>query len=277
MTVTDETVDITDQPEEVSEDVVSNQTDTAPEPAPAPAPAPANADEDAPADATPVAEPEPPTDSDAESAEVEADSSEEEAEPAAEEDAETEQIRHEGMDWYVLRVASNKEEQVRTTLERKVKIEALEHQIGQILVPTVKEKRMRGRQARVYHRKLYPGYVIVEMATEKDGSIPEDIWFMIKETTGVGDFIGSDGKPIKMKEHEVAAILAVALKSEEDVGLSGMSFKAGDLAKVTEGSFENFEGMIDSVDESRGMVTVLLTIFGRSTPVEVEYWQVEKL
>lgn len=271
VTVTDETVDITDQPEEVSEDVVPNQTDTAPEAEAA------NADGDAPADATSVAESEAPTDSDAESAEVEAASSEEEAEPDEEEDAEAEQIRHEGMDWYVLRVASNKEEQVRTTLERKVKIEALEHQIGQILVPTVKEKRMRGRQARVYHRKLYPGYVIVEMATEKDGSIPEDIWFMIKETTGVGDFIGSDGKPIKMEEHEVAAILAVALKSEEDVGLSGMSFKKGDPAKVTEGSFENFEGTIDSVDEGRGMVTVLLTIFGRSTPVEVEYWQVEKL
>ncbi|MCH8852832.1 MAG: transcription termination/antitermination factor NusG [Planctomycetes bacterium] len=271
VTVTDETVDITDQPEEVSEDVVPNQTDTAPEAEAA------NADGDAPADATSVAESEAPTDSDAESTEVEAASSEEEAEPDEEEDAEAEQIRHEGMDWYVLRVASNKEEQVRTTLERKVKIEALEHQIGQILVPTVKEKRMRGRQARVYHRKLYPGYVIVEMATEKDGSIPEDIWFMIKETTGVGDFIGSDGKPIKMEEHEVAAILAVALKSEEDVGLSGMSFKKGDPAKVTEGSFENFEGTIDSVDEGRGMVTVLLTIFGRSTPVEVEYWQVEKL
>ena len=269
VTVTDETIDITDQPEEVREGVLPNQADTAP--------APANVGEDVPADATPAAEPEPPTDSDAESAEVEADSSEEEADPAAEEDAEPETIRHEGMDWYVLRVASNKEEQVRTALERKVKIEALEHQIGQILVPTVKEKRMRGRQARVYNRKLYPGYVIVEMATEKDGSIPEDIWFMIKETTGVGDFIGSDGKPIKMEEHEVNAILAVALKSEEDVGLSGMSFEKGDLAKVTEGSFENFEGTIDSVDESRGMVTVLLTIFGRSTPVEVEYWQVEKL
>ena len=269
VTVTDETIDITDQPEEVREGVLPNQADTAP--------APANVGEDVPADATPAAEPEPPTDSDAESAEAEDASSEEEAEPVAEEDAEPEAIRHEGMDWYVLRVASNKEEQVRTALERKVKIEALEHQIGQILVPTVKEKRMRGRQARVYNRKLYPGYVIVEMATEKDGSIPEDIWFMIKETTGVGDFIGSDGKPIKMEEHEVNAILAVALKSEEDVGLSGMSFEKGDLAKVTEGSFENFEGTIDSVDESRGMVTVLLTIFGRSTPVEVEYWQVEKL
>ena len=182
-----------------------------------------------------------------------------------------------GMHWFVLRVASNKEDKVRDALERKVTIEGLEDHVGRILVPTVKERRMRGGQVKVSERKLYPGYVIVEMDTEKDGSIPEDIWFMIKETTGVGDFIGSDGKPIKMEEHEVNAILAVALKSEEDVGLSGMSFEKGDLAKVTEGSFENFEGTIDSVDESRGMVTVLLTIFGRSTPVEVEYWQVEKL
>lgn len=241
MTVADETVDITDQPEEVTEGVAPDQEDAAPTPTDAP--------EGALSEGTPAAE--------TGSAEAE--------------------LRRAGMDWYVLRVASNKEEQVRKALERKVTIEALERQIGRILVPTVKEKRMRGRQARVHHRKLYPGYVFVEMATEADGSIPESIWFMIKETTGVGDFIGSDGKPIKMEEHDIAAILAVALKSEEDVGLSGMSFKKGDLAKVTEGSFENFEGTIDGVDESRGMVTVLLTIFGRSTPVEVEYWQVEKL
>ncbi len=273
MTVADETVDITYQPEEISEAVVPDQTDAAPEQAPAPA----SPDEDAPAEATPGAEGESKTDAAAESAEVEASSSEEETEPAEEEDAEATEIRREGMDWYVLRVASNKEEQVRKALDRKVKIEALEEQIGRILVPTVKEKRMRGRQARVFHRKLYPGYVIVEMATEADGSIPEDIWFMIKETTGVGDFIGSDGKPIKMGDHDVASMLEVALKSEEDVGLSGLDLHKGDLAKVTEGSFENFEGMVDSVDEHRGMVTVLLTIFGRSTPVEVEYWQLEKL
>ncbi len=199
------------------------------------------------------------------------------AAPVEGESAEQEPITREGMGWYVLRVASNKEGQVRTALERKVKIEGLEEQIGRILVPTVKEKRMKGGQARVHERKLYPGYVFVEMATEEDGSIPEDVWFMIKETTGVGDFIGSDGKPIKMGEHDVIPMLAVAQKTEEDVGLSGLDLHKGDLAKVTEGSFENFEGMVDSVDESRGMVTVLLTIFGRSTPVEVEYWQLEKL
>lgn len=195
----------------------------------------------------------------------------------AEEQAVEEQAIREGMNWYVLRVASNKEEQVRKALERKVKIEALDDQINRILVPTVKEKRMRGGQARVFERKLYPGYVFVEMATEDDGAVPENIWFMIKETTGVGDFIGSDGKPSKMGPHDVEAMLAVAQKTEDQVSLSGLDFVKGDLAKVTEGSFENFEGTIDSVDKNRGMVTILLTIFGRSTPVEVEYWQVEKL
>jgi transcriptional antiterminator NusG len=196
---------------------------------------------------------------------------------ASKQDPEKTPLVQEGMDWYVLRVASNKEEQVRATLERKVKIEKLESRIGRVMVPTLKEKRMRGGQARVYERKLYPGYVFVEMATEDDGSIPDDVWFLIKETTGVGDFIGSEGKPVKMAGHDVEGMLAASQKAEDQPGLSGLNFKIGDAIKVTEGSFENFEGHIDSIDEHRGMVTVLLTIFGRSTPVEVEYWQLEKV
>ncbi len=188
-----------------------------------------------------------------------------------------EPLRRVGMDWYVLRVASNKENQVQTALQRKVAIEGLESRIGRIMVPTIKEKRMKGGQARVYERKLYPGYVFVEMATEVDGSIPEDVWFLIKETTGVGDFIGSGGKPTKMKVEDIGAMLAASIKADEQPALRGLNFKKGDPVKVTEGSFENFEGTIDSVDEHRGMVTVLLTIFGRSTPVEVEYWQLEKI
>ncbi|MCG3137803.1 MAG: Transcription termination/antitermination protein NusG [Phycisphaerae bacterium] len=186
-------------------------------------------------------------------------------------------LRQAGMDWYVLRVASNKEEQVRSALERKVKIEGLDQIVGRIMVPTLKERRMKGGQAKVYERKLYPGYVFVEMMTEADGSIPENVWFLIKETTGVGDFIGSEGKPSRMEEHDIAAMLAASQKADDQPTLSGMNFKKGDVVKVTEGSFENFEGTIDSVDEHRGMVTVLLTIFGRSTPVEVEYWQLEKI
>lgn len=182
-----------------------------------------------------------------------------------------------GMNWYVLRVASNKEEQVRSALERKVKIEGMDDRVGRILVPTLKERRMRGGQVKVLERKLYPGYVFVEMACEEDGSIAENVWFMVKETTGVGDFIGSDGKPTRMSDHDVVGMLAASQKAEDEPTLSGLDFKKGDPVKINEGSFENYEGEVESVDTKRGLVTVVLTIFGRSTPVEVEYWQVEKL
>ena len=182
-----------------------------------------------------------------------------------------------GMHWYVLRVASNKEDRVRESLERKVTIEGLEHHVGRILVPTVKERRMRSGQVKVTERKLYPGYVFVEMTTEEDGSVPEDVWFTIKESSGVGDFIASGGKPISMSDHDVVGMLAACEKSEEEPGLGGLDLQAGEVVKITEGSFENFEGEVDSVDKRRGMVTVMLEVFGRATPVEVEYWQLEKL
>lgn len=182
-----------------------------------------------------------------------------------------------GMKWYVLRVASNKEDQVRETLERKVKIEALDTQVGRILVPTLKEKRMKGGRVKVHERKLYPGYVFVEMACEGDGSVNEQVWFLVKETMGVGDFIASDGKPISMPDHEVVGMLAACEKAEDQPTLSGLDFKKGDAVKIIDGSFESFEGEVDTVDEKHGIVTVNLTIFGRATPVEVEYWQMEKL
>lgn len=182
-----------------------------------------------------------------------------------------------GMKWYVLRVASNKEEQVRDALQRKIKIEALEQRVGRILVPTLKEKRMKGGVLRVAERKLYPGYVFVEMACEEDGSVTESVWFLVKETTGVGDFIGSDGKPTSMPEHDVVQMLAASQKADEDPGLGGLNIHKGDQVKITDGAFESYEGEVDSVDERRGMVSVIISIFGRMTPVEVGYWQIEKV
>lgn len=182
-----------------------------------------------------------------------------------------------GMKWYVLRVASNKEDQVREALDRKVRIENLQERVGRILVPTAKEKRMKAGQVKIYEKKLYPGYVFVEMATEADGSIPENVWFMVKETMGVGDFIGSDNKPTSMRDHDVEMMLLAAAKDDEEASLQGLEFAKGDKVKIKEGSFQNFEGHVDSIDETKGIVTVLLTIFGRATPVDVEYWQLEKL
>jgi len=182
-----------------------------------------------------------------------------------------------GMKWYVLRVASNKEEQVREALQRKVAIEGLEERVGRILVPTLKEKRMKGGVLRVVERKLYPGYVFVEMACEEDGAVAEKVWFMVKETTGVGDFIGSDGKPTSMPEHDVVQMLAASEKAEEQPGLSGLNIQIGDQVKITDGAFESYEGEVEAVDERRGMVNVVVSIFGRMTPVEVGYWQLEKV
>ncbi|MCK4659285.1 MAG: transcription termination/antitermination factor NusG [Phycisphaerae bacterium] len=182
-----------------------------------------------------------------------------------------------GMSWYVLRVASNKEDQVRDTLERKVRIEGMDERVGRILVPTLKEKRMKAGRVKVHERKLYPGYVFVEMSCESDGSVSEQVWFLVKETTGVGDFIASDGKPISMPEHEVVGMLAACEEAEDQPALSGLDFKKGDLVKIIDGTFESYEGEVDTVDEKRGIVTVNLTIFGRATPVEVEYWQMEKV
>jgi transcriptional antiterminator NusG len=217
-----------------------------------------------------------PDESDAAPDEAEAKEESRPAAPEKPEPVELELVR-EGMGWYVLRVASNKEGQVREALDRKVKIEQLEDRVGRILVPTQKEKRLRGGTARVYHRKLYPGYVFVEMATEPDGSIPEDVWFMIKETTGVGDFIGSGGKPSPMPMYDVEKMLAATLVPEDTPALANLNFQKGDRVKVREGPFENFEGVVDEINTQKGTVKVIVTIFGRATPIEIEYWQVEQL
>jgi len=196
--------------------------------------------------------------------------------PSGPEKPEKMELVRPGMGWYVLRVASNKEDQVREALERKVKIELLEDRVGRILVPTQREKRVRGGSSRVYHRKLYPGYVFVEMATDSDGRIPENVWFVIKETTGVGDFIGSGGKPSPMPLSDAEKMLAATIRPEETPGLA-LAFKKGDRVKVTEGPFENFEGTVDDINTQKGIVRVIVMIFGRPTPIEIEYWLVEQL
>ena len=178
------------------------------------------------------------------------------------------------MKWLVLRVASNKEDTVRETLTKKVAIEGLEDLVGRILVPSERVKRIKGGHQRIQHRKLYPGYVFVEMALEPDGSIPERAWFTIKETSGVGDFIGSLGKPTPMRDHDVEKMLTQAEKPEDQPSLN-IEFKKGNQVKIREGPFENFEGAVDEILPDKGVVRVIVTIFGRATPLELEYWQLE--
>lgn len=186
-----------------------------------------------------------------------------------------EPTRREGMDWFVLRVASNKEGSVRGTLLRKVQIEGMDHLVGRILVPTEKTKTIKGGRQRITETKLYPGYVFVEMRLEDDGRIPQDVFFLIKETTGVGDFVGTAGRPTPMKEHEIEKMLLDSRKPEDEPTIK-LTFEKGEHVVIREGPFENYEGTVDELFPEKGQVRVLVTIFGRQAPVDLEEWQIAK-
>ena len=177
--------------------------------------------------------------------------------------------------WYILKVQVNRESSICDALQRRVKMEGLEDYFGEILVPTedVREFTKSGKQ-RIVKRKLYPGYIVVHM------SINDDTWFLVRETPGIGDFTGAVGKPAPLNETEIGRIKQMAKIGEEtakeDPGIkTAIKFRPGDRVRVKEGYFQNFEGDVETVDESNGRITVMISIFGRATPVELDHWQVE--
>lgn len=176
-------------------------------------------------------------------------------------------------DWYILKVQSNRERSIAAALQRKVAIEGIEHLFGEIMVPTEKVTEFKAGKKKIVERKLWPGYIAVNM------HVNDDTWFAIRETSGIGDFTGSGGAPTPMAEHEVAKILHTDEGEEgtEEAPKLNIKFNVGDKVKVKDGNFENFEGEVAEIDEASGKVSIMISIFGRSTPVELEYWQVETL
>jgi transcription termination/antitermination protein NusG len=175
------------------------------------------------------------------------------------------------MDWYILKVQSNREESIREGLLRRVAIAGLGFFFDQVIVPTEKVTEFKGGKKKVIKRKLYPGYLVVHM------EINDDTWFLVRETPGIGDFTGAAGRPSPMLPHEVSRIVAKQEEKSEKAPKLKIAFREGERVKIKEGTFENFEGDVDSIDETNGRVTVMINIFGRSTPVELEYWQIETL
>ncbi len=173
------------------------------------------------------------------------------------------------MDWYILKVQSNRERTIAEALERKMRIEGYDRFFDQVIVPTEKVTEFKGGKKKVVERKLYPGYIVVHM------HINDDTWFAVRETAGVGDFTGAGGKPTPMLASEVARIVQTKEEETSESPKLDIKFSAGDKIKVKEGNFENFEGEVAKIDEASGRVTVLIHIFGRSTQVELEYWQIE--
>ena len=198
-----------------------------------------------------------------------------EKKPQAEE-PKAEEPKAENMNWYILKVQSNREESIRDGLLRRVAIAGLGRFFGDVIVPTEKVTEFKGGKKRVIKRKLYPGYLVVNM------EINEDTWYLVRETPGIGDFTGATARSgpahvraTPMLPHEVARIVAKQEEKSEKAPKLKIGFTTGERVKINEGTFENFEGEVETIDETSGRVTVMINIFGRSTPVELEYWQIE--
>jgi transcription termination/antitermination protein NusG len=178
------------------------------------------------------------------------------------------------MRWYIVKVAFNREDTIRDAILKRIALSGIKDQFAEILVPTedVVEFTRAGKR-KVVKRKLYPGYLMIRM------SITDESWFLVRETLGVGDFTGAAGKPTPMSDPEVERIIKLVYPdAEEEQALkTTIPFRSGDRVRVKEGNFQNLEGDVDRIDEANGRVTVIISIFGRSTPVELDHWQIESL
>ena len=177
------------------------------------------------------------------------------------------------MDWYILKVQSNRENTICDALRRRVAVAGLDEYFAEILVPTEDIAEFKNGKKKIVKRKLWPGYIVANMC------INDDTWFLVRETSGIGDFTGSQGKPTPMERHEVERIVKSAHPDDEDAEQikTEIPFKIGDRVRIKEGTFENFEGDVEGIDEANGRVTVMINIFGRSTPFEAEHWQIENV
>ena len=176
---------------------------------------------------------------------------------------------------FTLRVASNKEDRVREALVRKMRIEGLEGRIGKVLVPTKKVRQVVKGQRKDTLQKLYPGYVFIEIEPDEHGRIPQEVWFMVKETEGVGDFIQASGKPHPMTMDEALRMVGEAEKKDEPE--TQTDYEKGDRIKVIIGAFEGFEGEVEAVMPDKGQVSIITQIFGKPTPLELEFDEIEKV
>ena len=172
--------------------------------------------------------------------------------------------------WYVIHTQTGQELRVKSSLETKIKQSGAEGLIGPILVPTERVAEIRGGKKRVSERKFFPGYLLVHM------EMNDENWHLIRATTGVTGFIGAGRQPLPLSEDDVNEILRQTEERKEKPAPRVM-FAKGERVRVIEGPFTNFTGAIEEVNTQRGKLKVMVSIFSRQTPVELEFWQVERL
>ena len=177
--------------------------------------------------------------------------------------------------WFALQVLSNQENKVQSALEVLVKDRHWHDIVGEILVPSEKVVDIRDGKKRSRVRKFYPGYVFIKMKMYDDkGEFFHDVFSSIRNTRGVVKFVGKEG-PVPLKKEEIEAILTkVAAVTGKDV--PRVSFEIGDVVKINDGPFLNLTGTVEGIDTEQGRLMVSVSMFGRSTPVELEFWQTER-
>ena len=172
--------------------------------------------------------------------------------------------------WYVIHTLTGQEDKVKAGIESKLQEGVLKDKVFQILIPTEQVSEVKDGKKRISLRKFFPGYVLVKM------DLDDDVWYAIKNMTGVTGFIGTKIKPVPLLESEVNQIIKQTEERKEKP-TPKVIFEKGDNVKVIEGPFINFNGTIEEVNPDKGKVKVMVSIFGRAAPVELEYWQVERL
>jgi len=177
-------------------------------------------------------------------------------------------VEEQSKPWFVIHTYSGYEERVKKNLEQRIRFMDSEGEIAQVVIPTEDEIEVRGGQKRTVSRKILPGYVLIQM------DLSDQSWQIVRNTPAVTGFVGSGDKPVPLKEEEVNQILK---QMEAEAPKLKIGFREGQSVRVTEGPFVDFIGAVDSINSEKGKVRVLLSLFGRETPVELDFLQVEKL
>lgn len=176
--------------------------------------------------------------------------------------------------WYIIHTYSGQEDRVKKNLELRIESMDVRDKIYQVVVPTEKEIEIKEGKRRSVHRKVFPGYILVEMVMD------DDSWYVVRNTPGVTGFVSSEDererrpKPVPLEQREVDAIMNRMTQDEPRIRVG---LVVGQMVRITSGPFADFMGSVDMVDEDKGKVRVLVSFFGRETPVELDFLQVEKV
>jgi len=184
------------------------------------------------------------------------------ATPSTEESAELER------QWFVIHTYSGYENKVKKNLDHRIATMGMEDRIFEVVVPVEEEVEMRSGKRVTLQRKIFPGYVLVNM------TMNDESWYMVRNTPGVTGFVGSGTKPIPLEPREVQSILR---RMEDDTPRIKVSFTPGQTVKIVEGPFADFTGTVDDIYPEKGKVKVLVSFFGRETPIELDFLQVERI